>query len=503
MEWVRTNAANAMTRYEEVLSHRALKVAAAASGVASSPVSEEDHPPSREWYGGEGNVLRKYQREGVRWMAHNLLFANRGCVLADEMGLGKTAQSLALIDYVLRSQAAAPRPTIKPRGPALVVVPLSTLVNWEREAARWAPGAHVVPYVGNPTARAVIRQHELVYEDGTECNGDAVYKADVVLTTYEMVQADRSTLSKVPWSCLVVDEAHRLKNSGGRAVRDLHTLDFAGRVVLLTGTPLQNDTAELWSLLNFVDGRRFADKEDFESKFGAVKKAGQVEALHKPWRQCRRPGKTSNTSCRLAETLVECELMPLQKWLPRAVRAQLHQVTTIARWPTQQRDDGSAQVLPHPFLLDGVEEAFVAASPSKQRQPPTIAQLAGSSGVTAVAATAGVTALIFSQMTEYSTLEDYPRSRGHCRHRQLRSRHRRFCPRTARETAPTGRFVFALHARGGQASTCCGWVRLTATGTPERRAGARAARTASARPVQVYRLVMQAPTSATCSIEPP
>ena len=146
-------------------------------------------------------------------MAHNLLFANRGCVLADEMGLGKTAQSLALIDYVLRSQAAAPRPTIKPRGPALVVVPLSTLVNWEREAARWAPGAHVVPYVGNPTARAVIRQHELVYEDGTECNGDAVYKADVVLTTYEMVQADRPTLSKAPWSCLVVDEAHRLKTA--------------------------------------------------------------------------------------------------------------------------------------------------------------------------------------------------------------------------------------------------------------------------------------------------
>ena len=87
-----------------------------------------------------------------------------------------------------------------------------------------------------PHRRAAIRQHELVYEDGTECNGDAVYKADVVLTTYEMVQADRSTLSKVPWSCLVVDEAHRLKNSGGRAVRDLHTLDFAQGCALPRGT---------------------------------------------------------------------------------------------------------------------------------------------------------------------------------------------------------------------------------------------------------------------------
>jgi len=63
----------------------------------------------------------------------------------------------------------------------------------------------------------------------------AVYKADVMLTTYEMVQADRGVLSRVPWSCLVVDEAHRLRNCGGRAARDLRSMDFAGRVVLLTG----------------------------------------------------------------------------------------------------------------------------------------------------------------------------------------------------------------------------------------------------------------------------
>ena len=109
----------------------------------------------------------------------------------------------------------------------------------------------------------------------------AVYKADVMLTTYEMVQADRGVLSRVPWSCLVVDEAHRLRDCGGRAARDLRSMDFAGRVVLLTGTPLQNDTTELWSLLNFVDRHRFASNEEFEAAFGAVKGAGKVEALHK------------------------------------------------------------------------------------------------------------------------------------------------------------------------------------------------------------------------------
>ena len=146
------------------------------------------------------------------------------------MGLGKTAQSLALVDFVLRSQSAMPHPAIAPRGPALVVVPLSTLVNWEREASRWAP-AHVVSYVGPPAA-ALLRRHELVYaadEDRSDSDAtmkdvddnpvDVVYKADIVLTTFEMVQADRSAPSKVPWSCLIVDEAHRLKNSGGRVPR--------------------------------------------------------------------------------------------------------------------------------------------------------------------------------------------------------------------------------------------------------------------------------------------
>ena len=172
---------------------------------------------------------------------------------------------------------------------------------------------------------------------------DVVYKADIVLTTFEMVQADRSVLSKVPWSCLVVDEAHRLKNSGGRAARDLRSLDFSGRVVLLTGTPLQNDTAELWSLLNFVDGRRFTEKDEFESRFGAVKRAGQVEALHKvlaPYLLRRLKQDVEHKLPPRVETLIECELMPLQKKCYRARSSSETSsffdtvVATTARWPT-------------------------------------------------------------------------------------------------------------------------------------------------------------------------
>ena len=524
--WVRTNAATATARHEEVLSRRARKVAAAAARVAAaSPVSEEDHPPSREWYGSEGNVLRKYQREGVRWMAHNLLVAGRGCVLADEMGLGKTAQSLALIDYVLRSEAMTPEPTIKPRGPALVVVPLSTLVNWEREAARWAPGAHVVPYVGNPSARAMIRQHELMY-DQTDMDGDVVYKADIVLTTYEMVQADRSTLSKVPWSCLVVDEAHRLKNSEGRAVRDLNSLDFAGRVVLLTGTPLQNDTAELWSLLNFVDGRRFADKEDFESKFGAVKGAGQVEALHKvlaPYLLRRLKQDVEHKLPPRVETLIECELMPLQKKCYRALfernfkflRHGCNDDRALANFNNVMME--VRKCCQHPFLLDGVEEAFVAQQAlqkARARSTATITQLAGSSGKLQLLdkllprlKAGGHRVLIFSQMTRVlDVLEDYSRSRGHSYERLdggVTGRARqaaidRFCgPEDAPEQAPDGAFLFLLSTRaGGQG------INLVAADTVivfdsdwnpqnDAQALARAHRIGQTKPVQVYRLVMR------------
>jgi len=144
----------ALARFQEVESRRGIKAAAsaaaAAAGVASAAPSEEEHPVVREWYGGEGNVLRGYQREGVRWMAHNLLTAGRGCILADEMGLGKTAQALAVVDYILRSQRRSPLPTVAPRGPALVVVPLSTLVNWQGLPSLHAPPPVALPLTTRP-----------------------------------------------------------------------------------------------------------------------------------------------------------------------------------------------------------------------------------------------------------------------------------------------------------------------------------------------------------------
>ncbi len=97
----------------------------------------------------------------------------------------------------------------------------------------------------------------------------------VLVTTFEMATMDRTTLCSLPWQCLIVDEAHRLKNADGKLAQSLRTY-HRDHTVLLTGTPLQNNTQELWALLNFLSPDDFASKTDFLQQFGALKESTQV-----------------------------------------------------------------------------------------------------------------------------------------------------------------------------------------------------------------------------------
>ena len=101
----------------------------------------------------------------------------------------------------------------------------------------------------------------------------------VMLTTYEMILSEKTFLSKFNWKVLIVDEAHRLKNASSRITQDLSSFKRE-HSVLLTGTPLQNTTEELWSLLNFLDPKRFGDSADFIERFGSLTDSSQVEELH-------------------------------------------------------------------------------------------------------------------------------------------------------------------------------------------------------------------------------
>jgi len=453
----------------------------------------------RERY-GHSYRLRSYQEEGVKWMAFNFQ-AGRGCILADEMGLGKTAQALALIDYTLQ---------VRPGAPALIVVPLSTIVNWEREAKRWVPDAHVVTYVGKQAGRDFAREHEWYHEkDPADEDAPRGIKANIVLTTYETVTADRAHFAKVKWSSMVIDEAHRLKRVGGKLGNDLNSLSVE-RTCLLTGTPLQNNTAELWSLLNFIDAKHFSNADDFEAAFGGMAKAAQVERLQNvlgPYLLRRLKCDVEQKLPPRSETLVECELAPLQK---KCYRALFERNFSFLRQGCDSRENFAnfANIMmevrkccQHPFLLDGVEAAVAPEGADPNFLVSSAGKLQLLDKLLPHLKEGDHRALIFSQMTRVlDVLEDYCRARGHTYVRLDGS-----ITGKARQEAidkycndDSDTFLFLLSTRAGgqginlvQADTV---IMFDSDWNPQNdaQALARAHRIGQTRQVQVYRLVMRA-----------
>jgi superfamily II DNA or RNA helicase len=173
--------------------------------------------------------LRPYQHRGLGWLATMAAIGLGGC-LADDMGLGKTVQTIA---FLLAQRDATPGDT----RPSLVVCPTSVLGNWERELARFAPALPVVRHYGTGRARAA----------------DALAGAPpyaVVVTSYSLLRRDRELLGAVDWSTAILDEAQNVKNSAAQQAVAARALR-ASRRFALTGTPVENRLAELWSILEF------------------------------------------------------------------------------------------------------------------------------------------------------------------------------------------------------------------------------------------------------------
>ncbi|MEO6084032.1 MAG: DEAD/DEAH box helicase [Umezawaea sp.] len=188
-------------------------------------------------------TLRPYQSRGLAWLAF-LDELGLGACLADDMGLGKTVQLLAL--EVWKRQDGK-------RPPTLVVCPMSVVGNWQREAARFAPGLTVHVHHGSDRL------------SGKELR-DTITANDLVITTYAIATRDALRLAEVEWDRVVLDEAQNIKNSSTRQSRAVRGFPARHRVVL-TGTPVENRLAELWSLMDFANPGILATLNTFRARF--------------------------------------------------------------------------------------------------------------------------------------------------------------------------------------------------------------------------------------------
>lgn len=171
-----------------------------------------------------GNTLRSYQLEGLNWLAH-CYHEERNSILGDEMGLGKTIQSTVFLHYLYTHLFVT--------GPFIVIVPLSTLGNWERELRSWTD-MNIVVFRGRDASRTLIVDGEFYYRSEDDSIVPNYYKFDVLLTTYDMV--NDPSLRSIPWRCAVLDEAHKLKNKHSKISQVLKSFSFDHKI-LLTGTP--------------------------------------------------------------------------------------------------------------------------------------------------------------------------------------------------------------------------------------------------------------------------
>lgn len=187
-------------------------------------------------------TLAPYQLIGLNWLA---LMYNRNIngILADEMGLGKTIQVIAFLAYLREAHNL--------KRHHLIIVPASTLDNWQREFETWCPDVKIIQYYGTQEYRSQVRFFIASHK----------HDVDVVLTTYNVVQnaEDRRLFKKIKFEYLIFDEAHMLKNLKTSRCQNLIKIKSKRRI-LLTGTPLQNNLVELMSLLVFTMPRLFMPK---------------------------------------------------------------------------------------------------------------------------------------------------------------------------------------------------------------------------------------------------
>lgn len=227
--------------------------------------------------------LRAYQQDGVNWLAFLNRYHLHG-VLCDDMGLGKTLQTLCIVasDHHMRAEEFSKTQSSDARKlPSLIVCPPTLSGHWQQEIRTYAPFLNAVGYVGPPSERGRFRSQ--------------LATADVVITSYDICRNDVDILEPINWNYCVLDEGHLIKNPKAKVTQAVKRLASNHRLIL-SGTPIQNNVLELWSLFDFlmpgflgtekmfqdrfakpIAASRFSKSSSREQEAGAL----AIEALHK------------------------------------------------------------------------------------------------------------------------------------------------------------------------------------------------------------------------------
>uniref|UniRef100_A0A0E0MWD1 Chromatin-remodeling complex ATPase n=1 Tax=Oryza rufipogon TaxID=4529 RepID=A0A0E0MWD1_ORYRU len=286
--------------------------------------------------------MRDYQLAGLNWLIR--LYENGiNGILADEMGLGKTLQTISLLGYLHEFRGIT--------GPHMVVAPKSTLGNWIKEIQRFCPILRAVKFLGNPEERNHIRENLL--QPG---------KFDVCVTSFEMAIKEKTTLKRFSWRYIIIDEAHRIKNENSLLSKTMRIYNTNYRL-LITGTPLQNNLHELWSLLNFLLPEIFSSAETFDEWFqisGENDQQEVVQQLHKVLRPFLLRRLKSDVEKGLPpkkETILKVGMSQMQKQYYRALLQK--DLEVINAGGERKRLLNIAMQLRkccnHPYLFQGAE----------------------------------------------------------------------------------------------------------------------------------------------------
>jgi hypothetical protein len=241
------------------IDHRGMRVGVAASPALTSWISELRASAAKPIDAPRSFVgtLRPYQARGLAWL-RTLASLGLGACLADDMGLGKTIQYLAFLLARLESDPSDPRPS-------LLVAPTSVIGNWEREVARFAPDLRVLRHYGTTRSKTT-------FESAPDT---------LVITTYGLLRRDAELLASTEWASIALDEAQNIKNAASATARAARRLRAAHRFAL-TGTPVENRLAELWSILEFANPGLLGSLERFKRDFAVpIERYGSDAAAHK------------------------------------------------------------------------------------------------------------------------------------------------------------------------------------------------------------------------------